>query len=81
MANGYQAREKEAIQMFQNPNFVRDLNQTLQNQYFGTNKSVKCGNRKNAVKTEMVETMRALQHQIINGESIKDERGKKKSEF
>lgn len=79
MANGYQAREKEAIQMFQNPNFVRDLNQTLQNQYFGTNKSVNAETEK-AVKTEMVETMRALQHQIING-NLSTMKGEEKMSF
>lgn len=79
MANGYQAREKEAIQMFQNPNFVRDLNQTLQNQYFGTNKPVNAETEK-AVKREMVETMRTLQHQIING-NLSTMKGEEKMSF
>lgn len=65
--------------MFQNPNFVRDLNQTLQNQYFGTNKSVNAETEKD-VKTEMVETMRALQHQIINGNQSKM-KGEEKMSF
>lgn len=65
-ATGYQVREREAIQMFQNPDFVKDLNQTLQNHYFGTSKPVNLETEK-AVKAEMVETMRTMQQQIING--------------
>ena len=48
---GYHATEREAIDRFRNPNFVRDLNQTLQNQYFGTNVPVD-KNTEVAVKAE-----------------------------
>lgn len=65
-ATGYQAREQEAIQLFQNPNFVKDLNQTLQNQYFGTNKPVDPATEK-AVKAEMVESYRTMHQQISQG--------------
>lgn len=68
-ATGYQVREQEAIQLFQNPNFVRDLNQTLQNQYFGTNKPVDPATER-AVKAEMVDTMKAMQQ--ISKESPSD---------
>lgn len=60
---GYHATEQEAIERFQNLNFERDLNQTLQNQYFGTNVSVD-KNTEAAVKAEMVATHRSLQQQI-----------------
>lgn len=65
--------------MFQNPNFVRDLNQTLQNQYFGTNRPVNAETEK-AVKTEMIETLRTLQHQIING-NLSTMKGEEKMNF
>lgn len=74
MANGYLAKEKEAIQLFQNPNFVRDLNQTLVNQHFGTNKPVNAETER-AVKAEMIETMRAMQQQItnVNATTVKED--------
>lgn len=69
--NGFQAKEQEAIQVFQNSNFVSDLNQTLQNQYFGTNVSVNV-NTEAAVKAEMAATYGNLQQNIsINKEDIK----------
>ena len=66
---GYQATEKEAIERFQNPNFERDLNQTLQNQYFGTNVPVD-KNTETAVKAEMVATHRSLQQQMTQANSL-----------
>lgn len=62
-ATGYQTTEQEAIQRFQNPNFVKDLNQTLQNQYFGTRVPVD-PNTEKAVKAEMVATHQSLQQQM-----------------
>ncbi|MGI6095700.1 MAG: hypothetical protein ACOYBL_09745 [Lachnospiraceae bacterium] len=59
-ATGYQATEREAVQRFQNPNFVKDLNQTLQNQYFGTKVPVN-PNTERAVRAEMVATHQSLQ--------------------
>lgn len=66
---GYQATEREAIARFQNPNFERDLNQTLQNQYFGTNVPVD-KNTEAAVKAEMVATYRNLEQQITQTNNI-----------
>lgn len=73
-STGYHATEREAIERFQNPNFVRDLNQTLQNQYFGTNVPVD-KNTEAAVKAEMVATHRSLQQQITqaNNLSVKED--------
>lgn len=73
-STGYYATEQEAIKRFQNPNFERDLNQTLQNQYFGTNVPVD-KNTEAAVKAEMVATHRGLQQQIsqANNLSAKDD--------
>ena len=65
-ATGYQAMEQQAILEFQNPNFEKDLNQVLQNQYFGTNVEVD-KNTKEAVKAEMVATYQNLYEQL--GES------------
>lgn len=59
-ATGYEAMEREAAQLFQNPNFVKDVNQTLQNQYFGTNVPVQPATEK-AVKAEMIESYSAAQ--------------------
>lgn len=71
---GYHATEREAIERFQNPNFERDLNQTLQNQYFGTNVPVD-KNTEATVKAEMVATYRSLQQQITqaNDLSVKED--------
>lgn len=71
---GYHATEREAIERFQNPNFERDLNQTLQNQYFGTNVPVD-KNTEATVKAEMVATYRSLQQQITqaNNLSVKED--------
>lgn len=66
---GYHATEREAIEMFQNLNFERDLNQTLQNQYFGTNVPVD-KNTEAAVKAEMVATYRSLQQQITQANNL-----------
>lgn len=60
---GYHATAQEAIARFQNLNFERDLNQTLQNQYFGTNVPVD-KNTEAVVKAEMVATYKGLQQQI-----------------
>lgn len=66
---GYHATEQEAIERFQNPNFERDLNQTLQNQYFGTNVPVD-KNTEAAVKAEMVATYKSLQQQITQANNL-----------
>lgn len=66
---GYHATEREAIERFQNPNFERDLNQTLQNQYFGTNVPVD-KNTEAAVKAEMVATYKSLQQQITQANNL-----------
>ncbi len=73
-STGYHATEWEAIDRFQNPNFVRDLNQTLQNQYFGTNVPVD-KNTEVAVKAEMIATHKSLQQQItqVNNLSAKED--------
>ncbi len=62
---GYQAMEKEAVQIFQNPHFVKDLNQALMNQFYGTNVPVNPATEQ-AVKREMAAT-----YQNILGVSIK----------
>lgn len=66
---GYHATEREAIERFQNLNFERDLNQTLQNQYFGTNVSVD-KNTEAVVKAEMVATHKSLQQQITQANNL-----------
>ena len=66
---GYHATEREAIERFQNLNFERELNQTLKNQYFGTNVPVD-KNTEAAVKAEMIETYRTLQQQITQANNI-----------
>lgn len=63
IVNGFQAKEQEAIQVFQNPDFVKDLSQTLQNQYFETNISVNT-NTEAAVKAEMIATYKSLQQSV-----------------
>lgn len=68
-STGYYATEREAIERFQNPNFERDLNQTLQNQYFGTNVPVD-KNTEAAVKAEMVATYKSLQQQITQANNL-----------
>ncbi len=57
-ANGYQATEQEAVRMSGNPNFVKDLSQTLQNQFYGTNVPVN-PDTEQAVKAEMIATCQA----------------------
>ena len=70
---GYHATAQEAIARFQNLNFERDLNQTLQNQYFGTNVPVD-KNTEAVVKAEMVATYKGLQQQITqNNISTKED--------
>lgn len=71
---GYYATEREAIERFQNLNFEQDLNQILQNQYFGTDVPVD-KNTEAAVKAEMVATQRSLQQQIaqVNNISTKED--------
>ncbi|MCD8148318.1 MAG: hypothetical protein LUE92_01890 [Clostridiales bacterium] len=73
-ATGYEMMEREAIERFQNPDFERDLNQVLQNQYFGTNVPVD-KNTETAVKAEMIATYNSLQQQITqaNNCSAKEE--------
>ena len=66
---GYHATEREAIERFQNSNFERDLNQTLQNQYFGTNVPVD-KNTEAVVKAEMVATHKSLQQQITQANNL-----------
>lgn len=68
-STGYHATEREAIERFQNPNFERDLNQTLQNQYFGTNVPVD-KNTEATVKAEMVATYKSLQQQITQANNL-----------
>lgn len=68
-STGYHATEREAIERFQNPNFERDLNQTLQNQYFGTNVPVD-KNTEAAVRAEMVVTHKSLQQQITQANNL-----------
>lgn len=70
---GYHATAQEVIARFQNLNFERDLNQTLQNQYFGTNVPVD-KNTEAVVKAEMVATYKGLQQQITqNNISTKED--------
>lgn len=71
---GYYVTEREAIERFQNLNFEQDLNQILQNQYFGTDVPVD-KNTEAAVKAEMVATQRSLQQQItqVNNISTKED--------
>lgn len=60
---GYQVREQEAIQLFNNPNFKNDLSQVLQNQYFKTDKLV--DQRTEAmVKAEMIVSYNSLIQEI-----------------
>lgn len=66
---GYNAMEQEAIERFQNPNFVQDLNQTLQNQYFDTNVPINPDTEK-AVKAEMLATYQSLQQQITQTDDL-----------
>lgn len=54
--NGYQATEHRAVELFQNPKFVSDVNQTLKNQFFDTKKNVDPLTEK-AVKEEMVRSL------------------------
>lgn len=70
-ATGYQATERAAIERFQNLNFERDLNQILQNQYFGTNVQVD-KNTETAVKAEMIATYKSLQQQITQANSLSE---------
>lgn len=70
-ATGYQATERVAIERFQNLNFERDLNQILQNQYFGTNVQVD-KNTETAVKAEMIATYKSLQQQITQTNSLSE---------
>jgi hypothetical protein len=70
---GYCATEQAAIERFQNPNFERDLNQILQNQYFGTNVQVD-KNTETALKAEMIASQKSLQQQITqNNISTKED--------
>lgn len=75
---GYQATERAAIERFQNPNFERDLNQILQNQYFGTNVPVD-KNTETAVKAEMIATHKNLQQHITQNNNLSTKEDKKMS--
>lgn len=75
-ATGYQATELEAIQRFQNQNFVRDLNQVLQNQYFRTNVPVN-KNTEAAVKAEMIATQKSIQQLITKVNTLTMKEGQK----
>lgn len=66
---GYQAMEREAIDRFHNPNFVEDLKQTLQNQYFGTDIPVNRSTEE-AVKAEMVASQKSIQQQIAQAKDL-----------
>lgn len=77
---GYHATEREAIERFQNLNFERDLNLTLQNQYFGTNVPVD-KNTEAAVKAEMVATHRSFQQQITQTNNISTKKEDTKMSF
>ncbi len=70
LITGYEAVEQEAMQRFQNSNFVYDLNQTLQNQYYETNIPVDIG-IENDVKAEMIATYQSLQQKITTTEETK----------
>lgn len=69
---GYAVIEQEAMKEFQNPNFIKELNQTLKNQYFGTDVPVDA-NMEAAVKAEMVATYykELQQNMSINKEETK----------
>ena len=61
---GYETRLQEAIQEFENSDFVKELSQTLMNQHYGTTVPVDT-KIEGAVKTEMTETYQALQEETI----------------
>lgn len=61
-ANGYNVTEKTANELFQNPNFEKDVNMTLMNQYYGTDFKVD-ENTEKAVKDEMVESYNNLENE------------------
>ena len=56
--NGYNAVFQEGVQLFGNPNFDKEINQVLMNQYYGMNKPVD-PNIEGIVKQEMVESYKA----------------------
>jgi hypothetical protein len=57
--NGYYATEQKAMELFNNPNFEQDVNQTLMNQYYGLNVPVD-KNTETALKNEMVESYQSM---------------------
>lgn len=61
LTKGYQATEQNAIQLFQNPEFVKDVSTTLQNEYYKTNIPVNDIYTQNAMKTEMIASYQAMQ--------------------
>lgn len=63
--NGYKANEEKANTFYQNPNFEKDLNQTLRNQYFGTKVQVDPQTER-AVKNEMAESYKELTSNVKN---------------
>jgi len=56
---GYHAMETKAIELYQNPDFVRDVNRVLVNHKFGINLQVD-KETEEAVKTEMIASYREL---------------------
>lgn len=62
--NGYLVWENRAIERFQNPNFEKDVNQVLLNQYFGDDVIVD-SNTEKAVKAEMIVSYEA----VLNNEA------------
>ena len=74
-AIGFHTMEKEAIELYQNPDFVKDLNQTLVNQYYGTNIPVDVSTER-AVKAEMIESYRNIQEILQEYDQLMKEDGK-----
>ena len=64
MEKGYLAWETAGIERFENPNFEKDVNQTLLNQYFGEDVFVDEATEA-AVKAEMITSYEA----VLNNES------------
>ena len=68
---GYRAMEQEAIQTFQNPNFEKDVNNTLKNQFFGTNIPVNPATEQ-AVKKEMAATYQEYLNKSLAPSQLED---------
>lgn len=65
--NGYQATLREAMQIYQNPNFEQDVNQVILNQHLGTTTAVE-PNTERGMKAEMTATYQFLQESLTNTE-------------